>query len=466
MRKWNARLLALAIIGVVAAPSAADIIVQGSGDNYLAFEAEDFQRITGSADGWRVVDTTPTIASSPIGNPVLPGSTNASGSTAVLDDFPDSSEDHESTITYLVKFNAPGTYRMYIRQSLFQSGADDGNYGQEDSYYRPGDWFGSATVTEHSGGPDHEGTYGWRNTSDNYTVHADDAGAPLLVFNLDDRESGYSYDRIVFSQNTGLGGAALDALSNSAKQPVYDPFLYYSFESPDGSGDGQATDFSGHFRDGSLSTTGSGAFTYTTSTAPPELPGTQVLELTESGNNNAGRLTRAISTGELDFDNQSWTFSGWFNRRDTDQHDFIFHLGSGDGFGGGDELYVYAPQNTTDLGLELYASSSKVVDISTTGVNPGTWYHVALLHEAQTGEMSLWLDGVRIGLDTDFALNLSQSAPLVFGGHTAPTFQASRWFDGYLDDLALYDYALNPWQIGTLAGGADAVNATEGTRHP
>ena len=130
------------------------------------------------------------------------------------------------------------------------------------------------------------------------------------------------------SKTTDLDAAQLDALANS-RQGVYLPVAYYSFEAPDTTADGLATDYSGHHRDGTLSAYGTGSYSYAAS-APAVLAGTQSLRLDEAGTaelHNAARLTLDLSASELDFSNDSWTFAGWYNRADIDSNDFIFHLG-------------------------------------------------------------------------------------------------------------------------------------------
>jgi autotransporter-associated beta strand protein len=63
------------------------------------------------------------------------------------------------------------------------------------------------------------------------------------------------------------------------------------------------------------------------------------------------------------------------------------------------------------------------------------------------------VNGTLVGTDSDFTFALDQNSPLVFGGHANPAVQPERWFDGQLDDLAVFTSALAPGEIGTLAAG-------------
>ena len=133
------------------------------------------------------------------------------------------------------------------------------------------------------------------------------------------------------------------------------------------------------------------------------------------------------------------------------------HMGAGDGFGSGNELYIYG-RGTDSLTLHNYytpsgGSTVNNVSITTTDTTLGDWYHVALVNDTESGVMSLYLDGDLIGSDNDYDLNLSQGTKVAFGGHTSNTFRTERWFDGMLDDLAIWDRALLPTDISALADG-------------
>jgi len=214
------RLCVLACAMALAAGAQAGLLVQRPGDDYIAFEAEDYDGISSTGTTyWIDVDTTPTLVS-PQGTDVLPADTNASGGAALLADFLITS--HQSTVTYRINFDSTGSYRLYARYSMFDSAASPGAYGNEDSFYRPPD-FDTAPLTGTSGEAyvvsgfstaNTEGVYGWKNTAASYTVDAADVAAGYVDFMLDNREQGLSIDRIVFSKQTGLSGAALDALWN------------------------------------------------------------------------------------------------------------------------------------------------------------------------------------------------------------------------------------------------------------
>ena len=74
--------------------------------------------------------------------------------------------------------------------------------GNEDSHFIPPALNQSPTVTYHGYSGQKEGQYGWRNGGSGRTFTVTTPG--LYEFRIRNRESGFSLDRIVFSQTTNL----------------------------------------------------------------------------------------------------------------------------------------------------------------------------------------------------------------------------------------------------------------------
>jgi len=217
--------LALVAIALGLSASTADalLLVQRPGESYMLFEAETYDTLVShDGKGFVPVDRTPTFTS-PVGTPVLPAGTTASAQAALIDDPRVGNSDHSSTVTYRLMFRTPGTYRMYVRDSAFEDGGNTGNYGNEDSFYSPPSFGAAATVTQHGYSGNTEGNYGWRNLTDaNYVVTPADVGQ-VLDLNIDDRESGFSLDRIALSTSTSESGGALDNKVNASGLPFGSP---------------------------------------------------------------------------------------------------------------------------------------------------------------------------------------------------------------------------------------------------
>ena len=74
-----------------------------------------------------------------------------------------------------------------------------------------------------------------------------------------------------------------------------------------------------------------------------------------------------------------------------------------------------------------------------------------------TGNVSLYIDGVLVGTTPNVTWALHQDVPLVFGGHASTTGSINRYFDGWLDDLALFRGALAATEVASLAGESVAT---------
>jgi autotransporter-associated beta strand protein len=260
-----------------------------------------------------------------------------------------------------------------------------------------------------------------------------------------------------------------------------DPRLirHYRFEAPDSTADGLATDSSSYAANGELSTAGSGSATYQDDASPGFPAGeSRSLRLTEPSAADFTRLRTTLPTGTRDLSNQDWTASFWFKRDTGNTHDFLFYIGSGNGFSGdGHELEIFAPANADTLRMQYWdGANEKQADLAspaTAGV--GQWHHAAAVWQAGggagQGTLTLYLNGEAVG-SASFTAAFKQSSSLVFGGiqSSAPD---PRNLDGSLDDVALYAAALDAGEVASLAqqpaanhAGLEAVDSIQITLDP
>ena len=247
------------------------------------------------------------------------------------------------------------------------------------------------------------------------------------------------------------GYTGVPVFSFTATDASRDPreILAYDFDLPDVASPNIVPDVSGNGRDGALDSIGTGAAILQGDVPAALGRDGRSLDLAENGGANAARLSRVVSAGELDFNTGDWTISGWFKRRDANNEDMIWHLNNGDGYGSGEEMYLMA---TGASSLTLHHYPGPDVSITGNSATPGVWHHFAVVRDGTT--ISLYLNGTLVGSDSAFTFAINQSQPLVFGGHTDKTATyAPRWFDGRLDELAVFDSALETAEIETLAQG-------------
>lgn len=231
---------------------------------------------------------------------------------------------------------------------------------------------------------------------------------------------------------------------------------HYRFEAPDSAADGLATDSSSYAADGELSAAGSGSAAYQDD-SPPGFPAgeSRSLRLTEPSAADFARLRTSLAIGTRDLSNQDWTASFWFKRATGNTHDFLFYIGSGNGFSGdGHELEIFASANGNALRTQYWDEANvKQADLTSSPVAAvGQWHHAAAVWQAGSGgqgTLTLYLNGEAVG-NVSFTAAFKQGTPLVFGGiqSSAPD---PRNLNGSLDDVALYAAALDATEIASLA---------------
>lgn len=204
--------LVLMALAQMAQMAPAGTIVQRSGETYVAFEAEEAEPTSLPGSRWRVVDLV-----TPYPNPsaqaktpfILPEATNASRGAALLADF---SGGVTANAIFSIRFDTPGTYYYYTRDGAYENAGSATNYGNEDSHFIPESFDVDATIPDHGFAAGAvEGTYGWRAAAaQTYTVPA----AGDYEFRIAFRESGFSLDRIAFSNVSNLSSSQLDAMLN------------------------------------------------------------------------------------------------------------------------------------------------------------------------------------------------------------------------------------------------------------
>lgn len=438
-------------------------------------EAEDFTRRTAAGDGttWKVVTSEVGVGAPGQNNVAI---ANARGNQ-YIQILPDNGgagggPTNAPSVEYDMVINTLGTYQLFLNwetdtpvgnsDSMFVDIVQlkDGPGGTiadhyemvaevagRDQDFSTGIWDGGGQAEVNSAG------------AANNPITFDITSAGTYTLRLSEREDGAAVDAFVFQLDGLTDPNSLDIVS---QRPFTNPdvLLHYNFEPTDQTNDNLVSDSAGQSRPGTLESIVGGSFSFEANT-PTQIAGTQSLNLDGNGGAGAGdaaRVVRNIGTGELDLSDESWTVSTWFNRADDSSNlDFVFHLGAGDGFGGGNELYLVS--DGTSIELEGFFDGTRDIEIKQSGlVELGEWFHAAVVHDAIAGTMGLYLDGVLIGEDNSFGLNLSQAGDsLVIGGHDSTTFQTARWFNGNIDDFTIYRQALRAENINRLANGANPL---------
>jgi len=188
------------------------IFQSDASNSYVAIEAENAyttpkQQGNGALASWNVV-----TGAAANGN-----STTASGGAALLvNKSGNNTNSTGASATYHIHFNAPGTYRLYVRDKF--AGTGDNSMTVPPS----GGAINAAPTTAAVFDDDASvplldgrvlGDYNWALTPTPTTFTV--AAAGDTAFTLGQRENGYYVDRFVLSSNTSMTAAQLDALAST-----------------------------------------------------------------------------------------------------------------------------------------------------------------------------------------------------------------------------------------------------------
>ncbi len=197
------------------ANSETDVVIQGNGETFLAWEAETKGNlIAGTPENW-----------------FAKSDTAASGGGAIVADGTNSTGDSpHSFAQFNLKFGTPGTYYLYYRWRADAARTGGDAFTANSSWI--GNRFGAFSTTGAAAQADYvrsdsnntqapaNNSYDWRREVESltYTVGAAELAA-IQTLTIGTREAGMFFDRFVLSTDPALTAASLDALVNSGTKP-------------------------------------------------------------------------------------------------------------------------------------------------------------------------------------------------------------------------------------------------------
>jgi hypothetical protein len=95
---------------------------------------------------------------------------------------------------------------------------------------------------------------------------------------------------------------------------------------------------------------------------------------------------------------------------------------------------------------------------STSTVNDGVWHFVTTTRYKDTGKMKLYIDGELQAEGTGHTYTLDQIAFIGIGNNPSDVADNDEWFDGMIDDVRLYDYALSDAEVSALYAEAPPIH--------
>ena len=217
---------------------------------------------------------------------------------------------------------------------------------------------------------------------------------------------------------------------------------------------------------------GAGAGADTGPVAHWKLDETSGFNAVDSAGDNDGTLiggndwTAAVIDGGLDFDGSNdyvdagtfdvtgdgITMLGWFNAEvfATDDGRIVSKAS------GSNEADAYWQLSSTDSGANRYlrmrikaGGTTTTMAAPSVNLSTGQWYFAVGTYDNVSGTMKLYLDGVEVASGAHAAggtLDTNPSVPVALGANGT----AERFFNGILDDVRVYDYALPASKIADL----------------
>lgn len=152
----------------------------------------------------------------------------------------------------------------------------------------------------------------------------------------------------------------------------------------------------------------------------------------------SGGFPTGVPTG-----GSSYTIATWFN---PDVNGAKGMVGWGN-YGTGNQVNALRQGNSGEIINYWWGNDAVVSGLGdlTVGSAPAGWHHVAATYDAGTSSQRIYLDGAQVAAFTRTGIN---AQPVNFA--IGKTF-ASEFFDGQLDDTAIFNHAISASQVAGLA---------------
>ena len=108
---------------------------------------------------------------------------------------------------------------------------------------------------------------------------------------------------------------------------------------------------------------------------------------------------------------------------------------------------VEIPDTGGRVSFNLNTSSNTSTTIKSAPHGDNQWHHIAAVRDVENGRLRLYVDGVQEAMTSDPGGSVSNSAKLAIGSKDTLD---DDFFDGWLDDVAIYDEALSQATILAL----------------
>jgi len=143
---------------------------------------------------------------------------------------------------------------------------------------------------------------------------------------------------------------------------------------------------------------------------------------------------------------QQFTFMAWFSTRKLDGYGHIFQTGNDWNDIAGCVFRVH--QDGYAQSALAHAPGNTATWLNGPALEADTWYHMVLTYDGTTA--ILYLDGENVASNPGQGEIMYDDQPVRIGTHSHDTGAA---FDGFIDEVALFDVALEPEDIEAIMNG-------------
>ncbi|MFQ6026036.1 MAG: LamG-like jellyroll fold domain-containing protein [Dehalococcoidia bacterium] len=147
----------------------------------------------------------------------------------------------------------------------------------------------------------------------------------------------------------------------------------------------------------------------------------------------------------LNFGSASFSIVAWIKFSSSSDTD-VLRKGSTSTASDWYKLEVTKDSHRFRFNLNTSSVSSTSLDTAQ-GYNDGQWHHIAAIRDVEGGRMRIYVDGVEVASRSNPAGSVTNSANLAIGSKDTLD---DDFFNGILDEVALYDRALSPEEVSAL----------------
>jgi len=107
--------------------------------------------------------------------------------------------------------------------------------------------------------------------------------------------------------------------------------------------------------------------------------------------------------------------------------------------------------------------ANEVPTKSTTVINDDIWHHIVLTRDSSTGEVVVYVDGIEEERNTLAAGTVSSSRTFTSLGRIEDTGGTPEYFEGYLDEVEIYNTVLTPAEVTDIYDNESSGNNWDGS---